>query len=39
MGVTESKLLLEKLSAACLDADKHGRNEIQDVFLDKEVCF
>ena len=37
MGVTESKLLLEKLSTACSDADKHGRNEIQGVFSDKEV--
>lgn len=38
MGIAESKLLLEKVSAACLDADKHGRDQIQGVLSDKEVC-
>ncbi|KAJ5152541.1 hypothetical protein N7492_009821 [Penicillium capsulatum] len=36
MGVTESKLALVRLSAACSTAEKNGRNDIEDVLSDKQ---
>lgn len=39
MGVTDSKLALVKLSAACSTAEENGRNDIKHVLSDKQVSY
>lgn len=37
MGLSESKIVLEKFSAACFEADNHRRRDIRDLLSDDEV--
>ena len=37
MGVTESKMLVMKLSTACSNAEKNGDRQVSDVLSDKQV--
>lgn len=37
MGLSESKIVLEKFSAACFEADNHRRRDIRNLLSDDEV--
>lgn len=38
MGIAESKILLGKLQAACSYAEHNGRDQVEDVLSDEQVC-
>lgn len=38
MGLSESKIVLERLKSACVEADYRGCDDIQDLISDDEVC-
>ena len=39
MGLSESKIVLERFSAACFEADNHRRCDIRDLLSDEEVSW
>lgn len=39
MGVSESKVVIETFSAACMEAEKNEKDDIEALLTNKKVCF